>query len=136
MAVSNYKAELMCDIKKVWGLVTSLENYHWRSDLSSIEITEPGKKFIEHTKDGFSTFFHITAFEPYSYYAFDMDNENMCGRWAGRFTKEGEKTLLDFTEAVTAKRFYMKPFVKGYLKKHQQAYFSDLKKAVENIYGL
>ncbi|MBN1042823.1 polyketide cyclase, partial [Clostridium botulinum] len=34
MAVSNIKATFQCDIKKIWGIVTSLENYSWRSDLS------------------------------------------------------------------------------------------------------
>ncbi|MBN1042832.1 polyketide cyclase, partial [Clostridium botulinum] len=34
MAVSNIKATFQCDIKKIWEIVTSLENYSWRSDLS------------------------------------------------------------------------------------------------------
>ncbi len=27
MEVSNIKATFQCDIKKIWGIVTSLENY-------------------------------------------------------------------------------------------------------------
>ena len=37
MAVSNMKALLQKDVKKVWEIVTSLEHYQWRSDLSKIE---------------------------------------------------------------------------------------------------
>ena len=40
------------------------------------------------------------------------------------------KTEIDFTEDVTAKKVLMKPFVKAYLKKQQELYVSDLKKAL------
>lgn len=33
MAVSTIKAEFQCEIEKVWELVTSLDDYSWRSDL-------------------------------------------------------------------------------------------------------
>ena len=39
-------------------------------------------------------------------------------------------TEIDFTEQVTAKKFFIKPFVKSYLKKQQAKFISDLKKAV------
>ena len=38
MAISNIKASFLCDVKKVWDTVTSLDQYEWRSDLSKIEI--------------------------------------------------------------------------------------------------
>ena len=37
MAVSNIKAAFESNIQEVWEIVTSLENYSWRSDLSKIE---------------------------------------------------------------------------------------------------
>ena len=52
MAISNIKAEFHCDIKKIWETVTSLEDYSWRSDIRRIVVTDQGKKFEEHTKDG------------------------------------------------------------------------------------
>ena len=55
----------------------------------------------------------------------------MEGHWTGIFTKKGNSTELDFTEDVTAKKLLMKPFVRGYLKKQQQLYVSDLKKFLE-----
>ena len=51
MAVSTIKAEFKCEIEKVWELVTSLDNYSWRSDLGKIVVTVPEKEFEEHTKD-------------------------------------------------------------------------------------
>lgn len=89
MAISNVQATFSCDIKTVWDIVTSLDNYSWRSDLSKITRLNE-KQFIEHTKDGFET-----------------------------------------TENVTAKKMFMKPFVKIYLKKQQTAYIQDLKRALE-----
>ena len=38
MAISNIKAVFPSSVKNVWNVVTSLENYQWRSDLSRIEI--------------------------------------------------------------------------------------------------
>ena len=36
MAVSTIKEEFKCEIEKVWELVTSLDNYSWRSDINGI----------------------------------------------------------------------------------------------------
>ncbi|MCH5208090.1 MAG: SRPBCC family protein [Oscillospiraceae bacterium] len=129
MAVSNIKVAFPCDIKKVWETVTSLENYAWRGDLSKIEIVS-GKQFVEFTKEGYATTFTITVMEPYQRYEFDMENDNIKGHWVGVFSQKGEQTEIDFTEDVTAKKLFMKPFVKAYLKKQQTQYISDLKKAL------
>ena len=130
MAISNIKVSLPCDIQNVWEAVTSLEDCAWRSDLGKIEIVNENQ-FIEYTKDGYATTFTITEKEPCKRYEFDIENWNMQGHWTGIFTKKGNSTELDFTEDVTAKKLFMKPFVKGYLKKQQQLYVSDLKKFLE-----
>ena len=128
MAVSNIKAELSADIEKVWEIITSFDSA-WRSDLSGIEgIGE--KNFVETDKSGFKTRFTITAFEPYSLYEFDIENDNISGHWTGRLSFENGMTIIDFTEDVTPKKAIMRPFVKGYLKKQQAAYLRDLRKAL------
>lgn len=127
MAVSNIKVVFKRDIQKVWEVVTSLENYGWRSDLGKIEIKNE-KQFIEYTKDGFATIFTVTVKEPCKRWEFDMENDNMKGHWTGVFTQKGEGTEIDFTEDVTAKKIFMKPFVKPYLKKQQKQYVLDLQK--------
>ena len=130
MTIAKTKAVLLRNLDTVWNLVTSLENYAWRSDLKKIEVLAPGKKFVEHTKDGYSTTFTITRFEPMKRYEFDMDNKNMHGHWVGLFSYEDEKTTVDFTEDITVKKTIMKPFVGMYLKKQQAMYIADLKKAL------
>lgn len=127
MAVSNIKVVFKRDIQKVWEVVTSLENYGWRSDLGKIEIKNE-KQFIEYTKDGYATTFTVTVKEPCKRWEFDMENDNMKGHWTGVFTQKGEGTEIDFTENVIAKKIFMKPFVKAYLKKQQKQYVSDLQK--------
>lgn len=129
MAVSNIKAAFKSCIQKTWETVTSLEEYAWRSDLGRIEIVDENH-FIEYTKDGYATNFTITAKEPYRRWEFDMENDNMKGHWTGVFTKIGEETEIDFTEDVTAKKLFVKPFVKAYLKKQQAQYISDLQKVL------
>ncbi|WP_455792080.1 SRPBCC family protein [Clostridium butyricum] len=130
MAISNVKATLQVDIERVWEIVTSLYYYSWRSDLSKIEILEYGKKFIEYTRSGYATTFTITTFEPMKRYEFDMENDNMSGHWIGLFSKIDGKTEISFTENIIPKKWIMKPFVGMYLKKQQDTYISDLRKAV------
>ena len=50
MAISNMKATFQCEIQKVWNIVTSLDNYSWRSDLDRIEVIDENR-FIEYTKE-------------------------------------------------------------------------------------
>ena len=129
MVVSNMKALLQYDIQRVWEVVISLEDYSWRSDLSTIEIINENQ-FIEYTKDGYATTFTITAKEPYTRLEFDIENENIKGHWVGLFTQRDGQTEIDFTENITAKRLFMRPFMKSYLKKQQALYVSDLRKAL------
>lgn len=129
MAVSNMKAAFQSGVQSVWEVVTSLTDYAWRSDLSKIEIVND-HQFIEYTKEGYATTFTVTAKEPYQRWEFDMENDNIRGHWTGVFSQKGEGTEVDFTEDVTAKKLFMKPFVRAYLKKQQTVYISDLKKAL------
>lgn len=129
MTTSNIKAIFQCDIQKVWDIILNVENYTWRSDLSKVErINE--KQFIEYTKDGYPTTFTVTATEPYKRWEFDMENTNMKGHWKGVFVSRGSETEIDFTEYVTAKKVFMKPFVKIYLKKQQAQFVEDLKRTL------
>lgn len=129
MAISKIEAVFPNKIQSVWDKVTSLENYQWRSDLSKIEIISE-EQFIEYTKDGYATTFTITVTEPCARWEFDMENSNMKGHWVGVFTEVEGQTEIEFTENVTAKKFFMKPFVRAFLKKQQGLYISDLRKAL------
>lgn len=99
----------------MWETVTSLTAYAWRSDLSRIEVLSD-TRFVEYTKDGYPTTFTTTAMEPCRRWEFDLENDNITGHWTGLFTQKDGHTLLELTEDVTAKKFFMKPFVKTYLK--------------------
>ena len=129
MAISKMKAVFQNDIEDVWNVVTSLNNYQWRSDLSRIEVVSD-KQFIEYTKDGYATSFTITITKPFERWEFDMENSNMKGHWTGVFSFQNGRTEIEFTEDITAKKFIMKPFVKAFLKKQQELYVSDLRKAL------
>lgn len=130
MAVSNIRESFKCDVKKVWDTVTSLDKYQWRSDLSKIKVLSD-TQFVEYTKDGFATTFTITVSEIYQCWEFDMENGNMKGHWIGLFKERDGITEIDFTEDVQPKKVIMKPFIKGFLKKQQRLYVSDLQKELE-----
>ena len=128
MAISNRKAMIHSGLRQVQDLVLDIENYaSWRSDLSKVEVISD-KQFVEYTKDGYSTTFTVTLVEPYRRWEFDMENSNMKGHWTGVFTARGDKTEIDFTEQVEAKKLLMKPFVKSYLKKQQAQFVADMMK--------
>ena len=129
MAVSNAKALFPCDVKKAWEVVTDLENFSWRSDISKIEIINE-KEFIEYTKQGYATTFTVTVSEPLQRWEFEMENDNMKGHWTGIFMQKGDETEIDFSETVVAKKLFMKPFVGAYLKKQQALYIADLRRAL------
>lgn len=128
MATSNIKVRLSCDIHRVWRVVTDVNHYSWRSDLSRTEVISD-TQFIEYTKDEYPTTFTITVTQPYKRWEFDMENSNMKGHWIGIFISAGDETEIDFTEHVTAKKILMKPFVQLYLKRQQAQFVVDLKKA-------
>lgn len=133
MALSNIKAVFSYNVQDVWNIVTSLEKYQWRSDLSKIDIISE-EKFVEYTKDGYATTFTVTALDPLKRWEFDMENSNMKGHWTGIFTSKDGETEIDFTEEVTAKKLIMKPFVKAFLKKQQGLYIDDLKRELQRFY--
>ncbi len=130
MAVSKMSVALPYDVKRVWETVTSLTACAWRSDLSRVQVLSD-TQFVEYTKDGYPTTFTTTALEPYRRWEFDLENGNIKGHWTGLFTQKDGHTLLELTEDVTAKKFFMRPLVKVYLKKQQARYIADLKRALE-----
>ncbi|WP_302955417.1 SRPBCC family protein [Faecalitalea cylindroides] len=131
MTISNIKDSIDSNIHKVWETVLAVDKYaQWRSDLSKTEVINE-EQFIEYTKNGYPTTFTITVVEPHKRWEFDMENSNMKGHWVGIFTSIDDKTEIDFTEQVTAKKFYMKLFAKSYLKKQQTQFVMDLKRILE-----
>lgn len=132
MVTSNINEIIRNDIHKVWEVVLDVNGYRsWRSDLSKTEIVSE-KQFIEYTQNGYATKFTITVVEPYKCWEFDMENSNIRGHWTGIFTAKGDETQVDFTENVIAKKWFLKPFVKAYLKRQQKQFVNDLKKALDN----
>lgn len=129
MTVATIEATFNADLESVWNTVTSLTEYAWRSDIRRIEV-ENNKRFVEYIEAGYKTTFTVTAFKPMTLYAFDMDNSRMHGHWTGLFTEKDGRVTIRFTEEVTAKAFFLKPFVGAYLKKQQATYVADLRKVL------
>ena len=131
MTSSKIKMTIDAPLTCVWEVVTSLENYTWRSDISKLEVIND-KQFVEISQEGISTYFTITVTKPYQQWAFDIENDNMTEHWIGNFTDHETYTEVEFIETVTAKKILMKPFIKMYLKKQQAIYCQDLKQAVKD----
>lgn len=127
MAKANVKVTFLCPVEKVWNTVTDLKNYGWRSDIKKIRIVGD-RNFQEYTKEGIVTSFRVTNKKECELWEFVLENQNIKGKWTGRFYRHGDNTTLDFTEEVCAKKWFLKPFMGSYLRKQQRQYFIDLKK--------
>ena len=127
MATSRVTVHFPCPVEQVWQTVTDLAHTAWRSDLSRVEVLDEAR-FAEHTKSGCTTNFTVAACEPPRFWAFTMENGNMSGSWEGLFEATEGGTRLTCTETVKAKRWWMRPFVPGYLKRQQKLYLDDLRK--------
>ena len=126
MVTSGISELLPYRAEEVWQAVTGVEGYSWRSDLSGTEVLS-GTQFIEYAKTGFPTTFTITRSEAPCRWELDIENDRIRGHWTGIFTAQGDKTRVAFTEQISVRKFWMKPFIKGYLKRQQALYLEDLK---------
>ena len=120
MVITNIKASFPNDIKTIWNIVTSLDNYTWRSDLSKLEIIKSQEQFIEYTKNGYPTTFTITCFRPYQRYEFSMENSNIKGHWIGLFSSHNGITSIDFTENITPKKILHETLCQKIFKKNSK----------------
>ena len=127
MAVSKVTVHFPCPVERVWQTVTDLANTAWRSDLARVEVLDEAH-FVEHTKSGYATYFSVTACKPLRRWAFTMENGNLSGSWEGIFETAEDGVRLTCTETVHAKRWWMRPFVPGYLKRQQKLYLDDLRR--------
>lgn len=134
MVTSTLQTTLPYPPEQVWQVVMDLTDTAWRSDIARVERTGPGA-FVEYTPASVATRFTVTAQEPCRRWAFRLENSSLRGRWVGEFAPQGGGTRLRFTEEVQPKRWWMGPFVKGYLKGQQARYAGDLRRALETRFG-
>ena len=127
MPTSKVTAHFPCPVEKIWQTVTDLTHTAWRSDIARVDILDENR-FVEHTKSGYATYFTVTACEPPRRWAFTMENGNMSGSWEGSFEAVRDGAILTCTETVTAKHWWMRPFVPTYLKRQQKLYMDDLRR--------
>ena len=130
MPTSKVTVHFSCPVERVWQTVTDLSNTAWRSDLKRVEVLDESH-FVEHTKSGYATNFTVTACEPLRRWAFTMENGNMSGSWEGIFETAEDGTRLHCTETANAKRWWMRPFAPGYLRRQQRLYLDDLRRELQ-----
>lgn len=130
MIRSTIKSSIRADLHTVWDVVTSLQDYSWRSDISSVEFSDE-KHFKEVSNNGYVTSFTITVLEPLVQYSFTMDNENLSGEWTGFFKQTELGTEIQFIESIRLKKCRLYLFAWFYIRNQQKRYVSDLKRKCE-----
>ncbi|QCD51944.1 polyketide cyclase [Campylobacter sp. RM16192] len=129
MATCTTTSKINCDIKRVWQVVTSFKECVWRSDLKETKILDE-THFVEISKNSRQTNFKITLCKPYERLELEIENESIKGSWIGNFKEENSQTILNFTENIKPKNIFLAPILYFYLKKQQNLYISDLKRAL------
>lgn len=136
MTTSNRKANIQCEIQKVWDTIAGARDYaKWQSDVSKT-VAEDEKRFKISAKDGYETVFTVTAAKAPERLELDVENSHIKGHWILVLTSKGCETEIDFTASVTAKKLQTRPVGKGvfektYLEKEQTRLIADLKRALE-----
>lgn len=130
--ISTIEKDFDFDIKIIWDIITDFKKYHWRSDISKVDVLNE-KEFIETTKDGYSTNFIIIKEIKFKYLEFKIDNSNMEGYWKGEFLAENGKTKIRFTENLKSKKIWLIPILKIYVKKQQKIYMKNLERYLYEI---
>lgn len=129
---SRISATFQAPPQAVWDKVTDNARTDWRSDLSRVEVLDD-RTFVEYTKDGFSTTFTITVKEPFTRYAFEMENGRFTGVWEGKFIPLPDGGVrVDFMEQLEMKNPLLHLIARLFmnLRKMQETYIADLKKAL------
>lgn len=130
MIRTTIQATIKADLAYVWVAVTSLTDFSWRSDITSIAISDE-EHFKEISNEGYITFFTVNILNPFTQYAFTMENENLSGEWNGHFKQTEAGTEVQFTEAINLKKWWLYPFAWFYLRNQQRKYIRDLKRKCE-----
>lgn len=133
MAKIYAKIKLKCALQDVWRIVTSFENYSWRSDLQSVEILDE-RRFVEYSKGGHRTTFVVNDMKFCKRLELEMENENIKGFFVGLFSYEDGFSVIEFSENIRAKKWFLKPILPIYLKIMQRIYIWDLKRALNLIF--
>lgn len=128
-------AELPWPPEKVWAVVTDLDRWQWRGDLTGLDHRGE-EAFTEYGQGGFSTRFAVTDRREPEFWAFDLENSNLTGRWTGVFQRTAAGTQVIFTECVAPKKRWMRLFAGRYLRRQQSRYLADLRRELENRYPL
>ena len=128
--VSTVTALLPYPPERVWAVVTDLDRWQWRSGLGNLERTgENG--FVEYDRRGFPTHFTVTDCRPPLFWAFDLENANLTGRWTGEFRQAEGGAQVTFTEYITPRKGWMRLFTRVYLRRQQARYLADLRRALD-----
>ena len=73
----------------------------------------------------------MTDCRPPSFWAFDLENANLTGRWTGTFQQSEGGTEVTFTEYITPRKGWMRLFARGYLRRQQAQYLADLRRVLD-----
>ena len=125
------RAEISCPVERVWRLVTDLNGWDWRSDLSDLRSSRDGMHFCEYEWDGERVCFEIEAFAPCYWFACTMAGHGSTGRWEMFFTRSGAQTKLEILAELQRRDFLTDLRALVWLRRRMKQYMEDLRLELE-----
>lgn len=129
MAQNTSRIVFRCSLKKVWDIITGMNNQSWRSDLLHSSVISEDQ-FLEVSLDGVRTIGTITNWKTYHFFEYEYENDNVYGHRYITFREEDGLTVVEIEEEADAKKLMVKPMLQMNLKKAHQRYMDDLRRII------
>lgn len=121
-----------CPVELVWQVATDLEHTAWRTDLREIKVLDE-EHYLEIGSDGVTSSITVTAKEPYSRYALQVEGRAAFGSRELRLREESGQTVMTLSGEVMGRSALINLMERLYLKKFTREYLRDLNNELHRI---
>lgn len=115
----------------VWNVLTNFRQDLWRRDVAWVEIPEPGRSFLTHTKSGLATQFCVTERIPQWLYVLRMENKFIRGRQTWILSQATAGVRVALCEEAIPNHSAAAAAAALFLRRRQQRCLNDLRRALD-----
>ena len=129
MAQYSSRVVFRSSLKRVWDIITGMNDQRWRTDLIQSSVISQDQ-FLEISVDGVRTIGTITNWKTYHFFEYEYENDNVYGHRYITFREEDGLTVVEIEEEADAKKLMARPMLLMNMKKAHQRYMDDLRRII------